>query len=88
MLARIGHDNKGIGPGWHLKTVTIQKDDGQWEFPCNQWLDKREGDGQIERELFPIETPNKHKDLKHGRKRYIIEVFTGNHSCTFSSLTI
>lgn len=55
-----------MAPGWHLKTVTIQKEDGLWEFPCNQWFDKREGDGQIERELFPIENPTKHKDTKHG----------------------
>lgn len=57
-----------MGPGWHLKSVVIQKDDGRsWEFPCNQWLDKREGDGQIERELFP-ENPDgsRHKDHKHG----------------------
>lgn len=61
-----------MAPGWHLKNVVIQKDDGSsWEFPCDQWFDKREGDGQIERELF-AESRNagKHKDLKYGKLLY------------------
>ena len=28
----------------------------RWYFPCGRWLDKGEDDGQIERELFPVET--------------------------------
>jgi hypothetical protein len=54
VYSRIGHDNKGIGSGWHLKEVIIEKQDrSKWLFPCNKWLDKKEGDGLIERELFP-----------------------------------
>lgn len=30
-------------------------------FPCNQWFDKKEHDGKIERDLFPEE----HKKLTH-----------------------
>ena len=70
---RIGHDNKGLAPGWHLKEVAIHKEDGQtWLFPCNEWFDKKEGDGQIERELFPVEEKDKHNnDLRQGE--YFIE---------------
>lgn len=51
---RIGHDGKGMGSGWHLKQVAIQKENGQsYEFPCDRWLDRNEDDGLIERELFP-----------------------------------
>jgi hypothetical protein len=51
---RIGHDNSGFSPGWHLKKVevTTSKDGGQYYlFNCNQWLAKTEGDKKIERIL-------------------------------------
>ena len=55
-IFRIGHDNKGVGPGWHLKEVVIEaKAEGrQWLCECNRWLDKKEEDGKIERELVAI----------------------------------
>ena len=49
---KIGHDNKGFGPGWHLKEVSIECNHKNFIFPCNKWLDKREGDGKIERDLI------------------------------------
>lgn len=53
---RIGHDNKGIGAGWHLKEVVVEsaRDGRRWFCECNRWLDKTEGDGKIERELVAI----------------------------------
>jgi lipoxygenase homology domain-containing protein 1 len=53
---RIGHDNTGFAPGWHLKNVQIESEiDGrQWICECNQWFDKKEGDGKIERQLIAI----------------------------------
>ncbi|KAK3743614.1 hypothetical protein QZH41_006013 [Actinostola sp. cb2023] len=56
---RIGHDNKGLGAGWHLEKVEIRRlsdEDGSsttHTFPCNSWLAKDEGDGAIVRELVP-----------------------------------
>ncbi|KAK9824333.1 hypothetical protein WJX72_009517 [[Myrmecia] bisecta] len=52
---RIGHDNAGAAPGWHLSHVEVINDaTGEpTYFPCNQWFDKKEGDGLIERLLAP-----------------------------------
>ena len=45
-----------MAAGWHLKEVLIEsKTDGRrWLFECNRWLDKKEDDGKIERELIAI----------------------------------
>ncbi|KAL3842214.1 hypothetical protein ACJMK2_020253, partial [Sinanodonta woodiana] len=54
---RIGHDNSGIGAGWHLKMVEVRRlhDSGKgsvtYTFPCDRWLARNEDDGAIEREL-------------------------------------
>lgn len=56
---RIGHDNKGITPGWHLDKVEVRrlKEDGEssttYTFPCKRWLAKDEDDGSVVRELIP-----------------------------------
>lgn len=56
---RIGHDNKGMTPGWHLDKVEVRrlKDDGEssttYTFPCKRWLAKDEDDGSVVRELIP-----------------------------------
>jgi hypothetical protein len=49
---KIGHDNKGFGAGWHLKEVFVECNNKKFIFPCNKWLDKKEDDGKIERDLF------------------------------------
>uniref|UniRef100_A0A383W527 PLAT domain-containing protein n=1 Tax=Tetradesmus obliquus TaxID=3088 RepID=A0A383W527_TETOB len=50
---RIGHDNKGMAPGWHLDHVEVVDDASgtTYYFPCRAWLDKKEGDGATERLL-------------------------------------
>lgn len=50
---RIGHDNSGVGSGWHLNKVEVinRKDNTLYSFPCNKWLAKDEDDGKIERVL-------------------------------------
>jgi hypothetical protein len=52
---RVGHDNSGlVASAWHLNKVEIlNKNDPKSTlvFNCNQWLDKNEGDGNIERLL-------------------------------------
>lgn len=52
---RIEHDNKGFGAGWMLDKVEVTnlESSEMIAFPCNQWLDKKKGDGLICRELFP-----------------------------------
>jgi hypothetical protein len=52
---RIRHDNKGLGAGWFLTSITVrnEKTGLEWFFQCNKWLDKSEDDGKIARELFP-----------------------------------
>lgn len=53
-MLKIGHDNMGLGAAWHLREVVIETPDkGEVIFPCDQWLDRKHGDGKIERDLFP-----------------------------------
>ena len=40
--------------GWHINEVIVESaDNRKWVFPCNNWLDKKKGDGRTERDLFP-----------------------------------
>ncbi|KAK1884574.1 Lipoxygenase like domain containing protein 1, partial [Dissostichus eleginoides] len=56
---RIGHDNRGVNPGWHLDRVEIRrllrkgKGSETVIFPCELWLAKSEDDGETVRELVP-----------------------------------
>ncbi|XP_056274884.1 lipoxygenase homology domain-containing protein 1 isoform X1 [Pseudoliparis swirei] len=56
---RIGHDNKGSNPGWHLDRVEIRRQLRKGKgsettiFPCECWLAKSEDDGETVRELVP-----------------------------------
>ncbi|KAL6113992.1 loxhd1 [Pungitius sinensis] len=56
---RIGHDNKGTNPGWHLDRVEIRRQLRKGKgsettiFPCESWLAKSEDDGETVRELVP-----------------------------------
>ena len=53
-MLKIGHDNNGMASAWHLKEVVVEtRDKGKFLFPCDQWLDRKHGDGKIERDLFP-----------------------------------
>ncbi|GCB80556.1 hypothetical protein scyTo_0016249, partial [Scyliorhinus torazame] len=58
---RIGHDGRGFNSGWHLDSVEVrrllQKGKGSETtiFPCERWLAKSEDDGEIIRELVPLE---------------------------------
>ncbi|PIK54821.1 putative lipoxygenase-likey domain-containing protein 1-like [Apostichopus japonicus] len=55
---KIGHDKQGGFAGWMLDKVEIDAPalGKRWCFPCGRWLDKKEDDGQIERELYPVES--------------------------------
>ncbi|XP_022094211.1 lipoxygenase homology domain-containing protein 1-like isoform X2 [Acanthaster planci] len=52
---RIEHDNKGFNAGWLCDHVTITNlaTGKQALFPCNKWLDKSKGDGELFKELYP-----------------------------------
>jgi hypothetical protein len=51
---RIGHDNSGLSPGWHLQKVEVamRKDPAvKFTFLCNRWLASNQDDKKIERIL-------------------------------------
>lgn len=78
----IGHNNRGKNPSWHLKEVIIEKNDEKYVFPCGKWLDKKLGDGFIERELIPLENIIERSDRVHNfigsTVSYSISVKTSN----------
>jgi len=46
--------------------IAIKTGDGQkYYFPCNKWFDKKENDGQIERDLFPHEKIRENANKSH-----------------------
>ncbi|NXF11356.1 LOXH1 protein, partial [Smithornis capensis] len=54
---RIRHDNSGASPSWFLERVEIVdlKESTTYYFPCQRWLAVEEDDGQIIRELVPVD---------------------------------
>lgn len=51
---KVEHDNSGWNPGWYLERVEISNSSTSknYVFPCQQWFDKKKGDGEISRELY------------------------------------
>jgi len=49
----IGHDNSGLGASWHCESVEVLELGAgtTYFFPCDQWFDKKKGDGLLERTL-------------------------------------
>ncbi|XP_005356346.1 lipoxygenase homology domain-containing protein 1 isoform X1 [Microtus ochrogaster] len=54
---RIRHDNAGNRPGWFLDRVDITDMNNEitYYFPCQRWLAVEEDDGQLSRELLPVD---------------------------------
>ncbi|XP_038187072.1 lipoxygenase homology domain-containing protein 1 isoform X2 [Arvicola amphibius] len=54
---RIRHDNAGNRPGWFLDRVDITDMNNEitYYFPCQRWLAVEEDDGQLTRELLPVD---------------------------------
>ncbi|XP_060232877.1 lipoxygenase homology domain-containing protein 1 isoform X2 [Meriones unguiculatus] len=54
---RIRHDNTGSRPGWFLDRVDITDMNNEitYYFPCQRWLAVEEDDGQLSRELLPVD---------------------------------
>lgn len=40
---RIGHDGKGLQPGWFLDSVEVELGEKKWYFPCQSWLGSPDG---------------------------------------------
>ncbi|XP_073069389.1 lipoxygenase homology domain-containing protein 1-like [Manis javanica] len=57
MKIRIRHDNSGNRPGWFLDRIDITdlNNDITYYFPCQRWLAMEEDDGQLSRELLPVD---------------------------------
>ncbi|XP_004855149.1 lipoxygenase homology domain-containing protein 1 isoform X2 [Heterocephalus glaber] len=54
---RIRHDNAGNRPGWFLDRIDItdMNSETTYYFPCQRWLAVEEDDGQLSRELLPVD---------------------------------
>ncbi|XP_047553619.1 lipoxygenase homology domain-containing protein 1 isoform X2 [Lutra lutra] len=54
---RIRHDNSGNRPGWFLDRIDIMdmNNETTYYFPCQRWLAVEEDDGQLSRELLPVD---------------------------------
>nr|XP_057920226.1 lipoxygenase homology domain-containing protein 1 isoform X2 [Doryrhamphus excisus] len=74
---RVWHDNAGLSPGWHLDYIDVKDEllDKTFRFPCDRWLAKNDGDGQIMRELACAN--NEYLDLDE-KTKYEICVTTGD----------
>uniref|UniRef100_A0A3B4AYF1 PLAT domain-containing protein n=1 Tax=Periophthalmus magnuspinnatus TaxID=409849 RepID=A0A3B4AYF1_9GOBI len=63
----IGHDNGGVSSGWFCEKVVVYCPFTGIEqtFPCSKWLDEKEGDGLIERELYEMVSLRQRRQKKH-----------------------
>uniref|UniRef100_A0A2K6TP14 Lipoxygenase homology domain-containing protein 1 n=1 Tax=Saimiri boliviensis boliviensis TaxID=39432 RepID=A0A2K6TP14_SAIBB len=54
---RIRHDNTGSRAGWFLDRIDItdMNNEVTYYFPCQRWLAVEEDDGQLSRELLPVD---------------------------------
>lgn len=61
--------------GWHLDHVEVvdEATGVDYFFPCGMWLDKKEGDGKIERDL-----PVTLRDLNAVKCMYKVTVYTSD----------
>jgi hypothetical protein len=59
----IGHDNSGFGSAWFLDKVVIEDEHTgkQYTFFGQRWLDKSQGDGKIECDLYEGRNAGHHK---------------------------
>uniref|UniRef100_G3U3M4 Lipoxygenase homology PLAT domains 1 n=1 Tax=Loxodonta africana TaxID=9785 RepID=G3U3M4_LOXAF len=57
MKIRIRHDNSGNRAGWFLDRIDItdMNNEIKYYFPCQRWLAVEEDDGQLSRELLPVD---------------------------------
>ena len=64
-MIKIGLDSSRPNLGWHINDVIVEASNmNQTIFRCNNWLDFKQGDGSIERELYPSR-PKRQKDVDY-----------------------
>lgn len=70
---RVWHDDSGTASGWLLDSIEVENKttSSTYTFPCGKWLDKSQGDHQIQRELKCAEA-----DIKGRSVQYKIAVTT------------
>eukprot|EP00727_Mastigamoeba_balamuthi_P010665 m51a1_g6220 hypothetical protein (2032) ;mRNA; r:217273-223689 len=85
----IGHDNKGIGPGWFLDRVVVRcaARASEWTFHCGRWLSDSEDDRAIVRSLEPFRgaaasagAASASAGAAKGKKTYRVTTVTGDFS--------
>ncbi|XP_060561299.1 lipoxygenase homology domain-containing protein 1-like [Ruditapes philippinarum] len=66
----IRHDNAGGGAAWFLDRVEVDdpKNKKKYFFPCQRWLSTNADDGQISRELVPVDASLKSKMSRQDSK--------------------
>ncbi|KAK7479806.1 hypothetical protein BaRGS_00028986, partial [Batillaria attramentaria] len=76
---KIRHDNAGFGGAWFLDRVEVddRKRKKNYFFPCQRWLATDKDDGQISRELVPVDAA-----LKPAMTTYHVKVTTGGCDST------
>lgn len=73
----VEHDNFGFSAGWFLDKIIVycrEREDRKFYFPCNQWLAKDEGDGQIIRQL----TATSDSSAAFEGYQYLVHTYTGD----------
>lgn len=73
---RVEHDNSGLSPGWLLERVEVTNSATGVTtiFPCSKWLDKKRGDGELWRDLYPRYWTNRN-DLHHLAMPFIEKIY-------------
>ncbi|OXB78277.1 UNVERIFIED_CONTAM: hypothetical protein H355_004727 [Colinus virginianus] len=68
---RIRHDNSGSSPSWFVERVEVgdRKEGKTYYFPCQRWLAVDEDDGQVQRELVPVDEAFVKKDPENSSAR-------------------
>lgn len=73
---RLGHDNRGSDPSWHVERVEVRrlkegrsKGSKMYVFPCDKWFAKNKDDGDIQRDLVP----NKIIDERYERGEIVVK---------------
>ncbi|ESO97796.1 hypothetical protein LOTGIDRAFT_208950 [Lottia gigantea] len=73
---KVRHDNKGGGAAWFLDRIEVidEKNKKSYFFPCQRWLAVKEDDGQISRELVPVDQSLKKKLTRKDSKSVYNEI--------------
>ena len=76
----VWHDNSGERPSWFLDHIYLRdiQTGESWTFLCNKWFALEEGDGKVDRRLFPI-SPSEAKSFRNSLKSRNSKNFAEGH---------